>query len=60
MFMKPLPKQTKQVLLEFSGDLKFPAPPHLEHLILLIEIASLEIISFKENFVFSILNCLLF
>ena len=54
MFMKPLPKQTKQVLLEFSGDLKFPAPPHLEHLILSIDITSSEIICFKEIFGFSI------
>ena len=54
MFMWPLPKQTKQVFLEFSGVLKFPEPPHLEHLILLIEILSSEIISFKGIFEFSI------
>ncbi len=54
MFVYPLPKQTKQVFLEFSGVLKFPEPPHLEHIILLIEIASSEIISLKEIFDFSI------
>ena len=54
MFMKPLPKQTKQVFLEFSGVLKFPDPPHLEHLILSIEIMPSEIISFKAIFEFSI------
>ena len=52
--MWPLPKQTKQVFLEFSGVLKFPDPPHLAHLILLIEIASTEIISFKTIFEFFI------
>ena len=59
MFMKPLPKQTKQVFLEFSGVLKFPAPPHFEHFILSIEETSLEIICFKAIFEFSILGCLL-
>ena len=54
MFIKPLPKQTKQVFLEFSGVLKFPDPTHLEHLILLIEITLSEIISFKAIFEFSI------
>ena len=54
MFIQPLPKQTKQVFLEFSGVLKFPDPPHLEHLILLKGIASSEIISFKDIFEFSI------
>ena len=54
MFIWPLPKQTKQVLLEFSGVLKFPDPPHLEHFILLIEIASSKIISIKAIFEFSI------
>ena len=46
MFTKPIPKQTKQVLLEFSVILKILAPTHLEHLILLIGIASSEIIFF--------------
>ena len=54
MFMYPLPKQTKQVLLEFSGVLKFPDPPHLEHSTLPIENALSEIISFKAIFEFSI------
>ena len=54
MSIYPLPKQTKQVLLEFSGVLKFPAPPHLEHLILSNDITSSEIISFKAIFEFSI------
>tara|TARA_B100000579_G_C22249759_1_gene584290 strand:+ start:412 stop:570 length:159 start_codon:yes stop_codon:yes gene_type:complete len=52
--MWPLPKQTKQVFLRFSDVLKFPDPPHLEQLILLIKIASSEIISFREIFEFSI------
>jgi len=56
MVMKPLPKQTKQVFLEFSGVLKFPAPPHFEHFILSIEETSSEIICFKAIFEFSILG----
>ena len=52
--MKPLPKQTKQVLLEFSGVLKFPAPPHFEHFILSIDVMSSEIICLKAIFEFSI------
>ena len=56
MFMKPLPKQTKQVLLEFSCVLKFPVPTHFEHLILSIDITSLEIIFLKAIFGFSILS----
>ena len=43
-------KQTKPVLLEFSGVLKFPAPPHFEHFILSIEETSSEIICFKAIF----------
>jgi len=59
MLMKPLPKQTKQVLLEFSCDLKFPAPPHFEHFILSIEVTSSKIICFKGIFGFFILDYLL-
>ena len=56
MLIKPLPKQTKQVLLEFSCDLKFPAPPHFEHFILSIEVTSSEIICLKAIFGFSIIG----
>ena len=59
MFIKPLPKQTKQVFLEFSCVLKFPAPPHFEHFILSIDVTSSEIIFLKEIFGFFILGCLL-
>ena len=52
--MKPLPKQTKLALPEFSGVLQFPEPPHLEHLILSIETASSEKILFKAILEFSI------
>ena len=54
--MYPLPKQTKQVFLEFSGVLKFPAPPHFEHFILSIDVTSSEIICFKAIFGFSIIG----
>tara|TARA_Y100000766_G_scaffold238095_1_gene214534 strand:+ start:336 stop:473 length:138 start_codon:yes stop_codon:yes gene_type:complete len=38
--MNPLPKHSKQVLLEFSGVLKLPDPAHLEQIFLIQEIDS--------------------
>ena len=40
--MKPLPKHSKQVFLEFSGVLKLPEPAHLEQ------------ITFKQEIDFSV------
>ena len=55
MYIKPLPKHSKQVLLEFSGVLKLPDPAHLEQITFKHGIESLvRILAFKAIFESSI------
>ena len=60
MFIKPLPKHSKQVLLEFSGVLKLPEPAHLEQITLkqgiefLVRILVLKVIFESSIFNFEI------
>ena len=53
-----MPKQSKQVLLEFSGVLKLPDPTHLEQITLKQGIeSSVRILALKAIFESSIFNC---
>ena len=57
MFIKPLPKHSKQVLLEFSGVLKLPEPAHLEQITLKQGIeSSASVLALKAIFESSIFN----
>ena len=55
--IKPLPKHSKQVLLEFSGVLKLPDPAHLEQITFKQRIEpSVRILALKAIFESSIFN----
>ncbi len=57
MFIKPLPKHSKQVFLEFSGVLKSPEPKHFEQITLKQGIEFLvRILALKAIFESSIFN----